>query len=117
MVLVVAFITSAAIFGATTIFMYWIMSQAVASYAVGEQRIEKYVFDREAASEAGSLAALAAKLGLVFLPINEKFRDSNTFGIAQMLANWEYQLVRAGIRSQMTAEQLCGVFEVSGVVV
>lgn len=115
MALLAAFLSSAAAFASTALLIHWLMSRAMVTYAEGQERIGHYNVDRSGAGETGSLSAIAARLGLVFLPLNERLRDANTLGVGQMLANWEYRLIRAGLRSRMTAEQFLGVCEVGAV--
>lgn len=116
MTLLFALLSSLAAFGATSLLIYWLMSQAIRTYAEGQQRIEHYTFDRASVTEGGSLLDLSAKLGLAFLPLNERLRDANILGVPQMIANREYQLIRAGMRPHMAAEQFLGVCEVAAVV-
>lgn len=116
MAILLGILSSLAAFSATALFIHWLMSLASESYVEGQKRIEAYNFDRSAAVDSTSLAAIAAKFGLAFLPLNERLRDSNLLGVGQMLANWEHSLIRAGLRSTMTAEQFLGVCQVAATV-
>src|SRR5262249_49671238 len=108
----IALISALCVFGLVSLFIFSLMTTATRMYAEGERRIGAYVVDR-AAIDPKSLAALASKFGLAFLPLNERLRDADLLGVGQMLARWEHQLVRAGLRSGMTAEQFLGVCQIS----
>src|SRR5687768_12473691 len=100
----VAIVASLCALGALSLFVYWMMTTAVRFYLEGEQRLGSYQVERDEAGEG--LAAVAKKLGVVFLPLVESLRDNDRFGVAVTLARWEHDLVRAGMRYTMMPEQL-----------
>jgi pilus assembly protein TadC len=106
-------VSSLAAFASMSLFIYWVMTKATALYAEGSERIGSYVVDRDGAEDLGQLPALGSKLGLVFLPVNERLRDSGWLGVSMALERWERLLIRAGLRPVLTAEQFLGACQVS----
>jgi pilus assembly protein TadC len=106
-------VSSLAAFASMSLFIYWVMTKTTALYAEGSERIGSYVVDRDGAEDLGQLPALGSKLGLVFLPVNERLRDSGWLGVSMALERWERLLIRAGLRPVLTAEQFLGACQVS----
>jgi tight adherence protein C len=107
------FLASACAFGAMAAFAYWLLSSATEQYFEGEQRLGAYVVKRDDAAAEFSLASLAKKVGVIFLPVNETLRDADRFGLPLALGRWEHSLVRAGLRTYITPEQFLGMCQVS----
>lgn len=102
--LIVAILASICAAAAMAIIIYWMTSTATRFYVEGQLRMDDYLVDRDDTGQG--LAALAKKFGVIFLPVVESMRDNDRFGVPLMLARWEDDLVRAGLRATLTAEQL-----------
>ncbi len=91
--------------GSLALFLYWLMEYVSLTYQSGLAMQSSRGIEGEFLPGYGSLTSFLNRLASVVLPLAEEMSRRNVFGLSELIVRWECDLVRAGLRGRISAQQ------------